>query len=84
MPQSATLVLIPFLGSILVYLGIFYAREKAIDKTSRNFILACVSILGLASYLFLRVLEAVGGIGTIVYAVIGTLLLIWALISTRI
>ena len=83
MSDLSTIVLLPFLAAIATYLGIFYARERATSKRSPNFILGCVSILGFASYLLLRVLEMVSATGTIVYAVVGGLLLVWAIISTR-
>ena len=83
MPQSSTIVLIPLLSAILLYFSVFYIKEKAIDKGSRNFILACVSILALMSFLVLRVLEMLGPTGTVAYAIVGVLLLVGALVSTR-
>ena len=83
MSNLSTVVLLPFLAAIMTYLGIFYVRERAANKRSPNFILGCISILGLASYLLLRVLGLVSTTGSIVYAVMGGLLLVWAIISTR-
>ena len=82
MPQAA--ILLPYLAAILIYVGICYTRENAVLRGSRNFALALVSIFGLGSYLALRVLDLMSVTFGYVYAGIGAVLLIWALISTRI
>lgn len=80
----STIVLLPFFAAILTFFGIFYAREKATSLCSRNFLLGVLSILGLASYLALQVAEMMSSTVTIAYAVVGVVLFIVALVSTRI
>jgi hypothetical protein len=84
MSQSSTIVVLPLLLAILTFVAIFYGRERAYSPRSHNFISAVVAIVCLASYLLLRVLDAMSFTLTIVYAAIAIGFLIWAIVCTRI
>ena len=84
MSQSSTIVLLPFIAAIITFVMVFYGRERAGSKTSHNFLSAVGSVVILASYLLLRVVEMMSVTLNIVYAAIGVALLIWAFVCTRI
>lgn len=84
MSQSSTIVVLPLLAAILTFIAIFYWRERAYSPRSHNFISAVAAILCLASYLLLRVVDAMSFTVTMVYAAIAVGFLIWAIICTRI
>ena len=84
MPQSPTIVVVPFIVAILTFLVVFYSREKAYSVRSHNFISAVAALLCMASYLILRVVDAMSFTLTVVYLVIAVSFAIWAFICTRI
>ena len=84
MPQSSTIIVLPLIAAILIFLAVFYGRERAYSVRSHNFISAVAALLCLASYLVLRVVDAMSYTLTVVYLVIAVAFAIWALICTRI
>ena len=84
MPQSSTIIVLPLVGAILTFLAVFYGRERAYSIKSHNFLSAMAAIVCLASYLALRVVEAMSFTLTIIYLVIAVCFAIWAFICTRI
>jgi hypothetical protein len=84
MPQSSTIIVVPLIVAILTFLAVFYGRERAYSIRSHNFISAVAALVCLASYLMLRVLDAMTFTLTVVYLVIAVAFAIWALICTRI
>jgi len=84
MSQSSTIIVLPLLIAILTFLAVFYGRERAYSPKSHNFLSAVAALVCLASYLILRVVDAMSFTVTIVYAVIAVAFLIWAFICTRI
>ncbi len=84
MSQSSTIIVLPLLLAILIFVGIFYGRERAYSPRSHNFISAVAAIVCLGSYLLLRVVDAMSFTTTIVYGVIAAGFLIWAIVCTRI
>jgi hypothetical protein len=55
MAGANSLVLIPTVLAFLVFAARFYAKERAISRASPSFILACFSVVVLASYPVLTV-----------------------------
>lgn len=84
MPQSSTIIVLPLIAAILTFLAVFYGRERAYSVRSHNFISAVAALLCLASYLVLRVVDAMSFTLTVVYLVIAVAFALWALICTRI
>lgn len=84
MSQSSTIVVLPLLVAIVTFLMVFYVRERAYSMRSHNFLSAVASILCLASYLWLRVVDAMTLTLTLVYAAVAVAFVIWAFVCTRI
>ena len=84
MSQSSTIVLLPFIAAIIIFILVFYGRERATSLTSHTFLSAAGSVIVLASYLLLRVVDLASFTVTVVYAAIGVAVFIWALVCTRI
>jgi hypothetical protein len=84
MPQSSTIIVVPLIGAILTFVIVFYRWERAYSIKSHNFISAVAAMLFLASYLVLRVVDAMSYTLTLVYAAVAVAFAIWAFICTRI
>lgn len=84
MPESPTIVVLPLVVAILIFAAVFYGRESAYSIKSHNFISAVAAIVCLASYLTLRVVDAMTLVLTLIYTAVAVGFLVWACICTRI
>jgi hypothetical protein len=84
MAGGNSLVLIPTVLAFLVFAARFYAKERAISRASLSFVMACFSVLVLASYPVMAVLGVglphammIYGAGGSGLLVLGIVLYIW-------
>ncbi len=79
MSNASTVILVPFLGAFLVFVGRFYIRESAASMLNPSFLLALSTVAISGAYLILGVAKALPEYGTIGFAVVGLGLLALAI-----
>jgi hypothetical protein len=80
MTNTSTIILLPFLAAFLAFAGRFYAREGAANKGSPSFLLAILTMMIAAAYLFLGITHRLPEYGTIGFGIAGLALLVLAMV----
>ena len=78
--NQASIVLAPFVATVVINIILFYTRENATGLTTPHFLLACLSAIMLLSYQVLQVFSALPSYAPIAYGVVGACLLIGSLV----
>ncbi|HEY4171927.1 MAG TPA: hypothetical protein VGM42_02790 [Rhodopila sp.] len=79
MTNTTTLLLVPFIVAFLVFVFRFYNRESASSIKNLSFVLAIVTVVIAFSYLILGISTMLPPYSTIIYLVVGVILMVIAI-----